>query len=272
MRGKGTKIRQSWTSGENGIPKDSGLEASKKSAYFRKKKTHLQPGLDKINGPQIHPGFGQYRSRSGLRLLAILLLGMLWGACGEGKRDESGPDLLPRAVLKVVSVAEFEDFVAATGYVSDAEKFGWSFVQQDVFSWRVVDGATWRQPDGRQEPASGQLPVTQVSYNDAVAYCDWAGARLPDYDEYWTIVEGDKRTVVTAYNAPISEVDAVNTLGNVWEITATTQGDSARLAGGSLFCSPLTCHGTSKERRLYVDKQTGNIHIGFAVVLEAPIE
>ena len=65
---------------------------------------------------------------------------------------------------------------------------------------------------------------------------------------------------------PISEVDQVNTLGNVWEITSSAIGEGVRLAGGSVFCSPNTCHGTVSDRELYVDKETGNIHIGFAVL------
>ena len=44
--------------------------------------------------------------------------------------------------------------------------------------------------------------------------------------------------------------------------------DQVRLAGGSLFCSRDTCHGTQEDRELYVDKETGNIHIGFSILTE----
>jgi formylglycine-generating enzyme required for sulfatase activity len=67
--------------------------------------------------------------------------------------------------LHVVSYKEFEAFVNATGYVTDAEKYGWSFVQKDVFNFEVVEGANWRKPDGEHTPSSKYLPVTQVSYN-----------------------------------------------------------------------------------------------------------
>ena len=80
------------------------------------------------------------------------------------------------------------------------------------------------------------------------------------------LIKSDKRAIVTNNNKPISTVSEANVLGNVWEITATTVGDSTRLAGGSLFCSVNTCHGTSKDREQFIDKQTGNIHIGFAVI------
>lgn len=168
--------------------------------------------------------------------------------------------------LSVVTYSEFESFVEETGYVTDSEKFGWSIVQKDVFNYNVVEGATWRKPDGLNTPSSSDLPVTQVSYNDALAYCRWAQVELPTYDQYWELARTDTRQIVTNSSAPISSVQKVNLIGNVWEITASERGDDIRLAGGSVFCSPSTCHGTSKERELFIDKQTGNIHIGFAVI------
>jgi len=188
----------------------------------------------------------------------ILLICLLTASCNSN--STSGKQLV------VVTRGEFETFVEETGYVTDAEKFGWSFVQQDVFNFITANGANWRKPDGSNPPVSKNLPVTQVSYNDAIAYCKWSETELPTYDEYWGLIADDQRKVVANYNAPISDVDEVNILGNVWEITATGKGEEIRLAGGSLFCAPNTCHGTSKERELYVDKQTGNIHIGFAVI------
>jgi Sulfatase-modifying factor enzyme 1 len=168
--------------------------------------------------------------------------------------------------LEVVTYGQFHVFVKETGYITDAEKFGWSIVQRDVFNFHKVAGANWRKPDGRNEPESEDLPVTQISYNDAIAYCEWSGSRLPTYDEYWRLIEDDKRKVITDKNGPVTAADKVNILGNVWEITLTENNGNIRLAGGSLFCSPNTCHGTTKERELYVDKQTANIHVGFAVL------
>jgi hypothetical protein len=168
--------------------------------------------------------------------------------------------------LKAVSYAEFEQFVQETGYVTDAEKYGWSIVQVDVFNFKKMDGATWKKPDGIHSVTSKKLPVTQVSYNDAVAYCNWANARLPTYEEYWQLVKRDNRVIVSENLYPISAVDEVNVVGNVWDITASEETEEVRLAGGSLFCSKTTCNGTIEERALYVDKETGNLHIGFAVI------
>lgn len=168
--------------------------------------------------------------------------------------------------LKPVSYSQFEEFVKSTGYITDAEKYGWSIVQINVYDYKTVDSADWRRPDGVNEPLSKDLPVTQVSYNDAIAYCRWAGKRLPSYEDYWELIKNDSRTVVFNNTLPLSNVNSVNVLGNVWDITGPANGDSVRLAGGSLFCSITTCNGTDKDRELYVDKETGNINIGFSVI------
>ena len=193
--------------------------------------------------------------RSNYNLLVIFILSVLTGSCSK-----QGLKLSP------VTYEQFEAFVDATAYVTDAERYGWSIVQVDVYDFKKVDGATWRKPDGFSQPVSKLLPVTQVSFNDAIAYCEWAGKRLPTYKEYWKLIALDTRPVVSDNVLPISEVDQVNTLGNVWEITSSTIGEGVRLAGGSVFCSPNTCYGTVSDRELYVDKETGNIHIGFAVL------
>ena len=183
------------------------------------------------------------------------LLLILFSSCKENK-----------LALKSVSYSEFEQFVNDTKYVTDAEKYGWSIVQTDVYNFKKVNNATWRKPDGINSVNSGKLPVTQVSYNDAIAYCKWSKQRLPNYDEYWEFVKNDKRTVVSENKLPISEIDEVNIVGNVWDITENKNTELVRLAGGSLFCSKNTCHGTIKERELFVDKETGNLHIGFSVI------
>ncbi|MBC8396148.1 MAG: SUMF1/EgtB/PvdO family nonheme iron enzyme [Flavobacteriales bacterium] len=169
--------------------------------------------------------------------------------------------------LKTVSVKEFKEFINATGYITNAEQYGWSFVQQDVYDYKIVNGANWLKPDGINLSADF-LPVTQVSYNDAIEYCKWAGVSLPTYDQYWELVSSDDRLIVSDKMYPISSVESVNIIGNVWDITEPENSNQVRLAGGSLFCSIDTCHGTQEERELYVDKETGNIHIGFSILTE----
>lgn len=170
----------------------------------------------------------------------------------------------PDEVLQTVTVAEFAEFVEATNYVTDAEKYGWSIVQKTIYEYDVVEGTTWRVPDGKRA-AQPNEPVTQVSYHDALAYCNWAGVQMPSYEAYWEAVQGDQRSIIMN-NTQIMEVAGVNVVGNTWDITTSqnVRGE-IRLAGGSYLCAPTTCNGTDPDRSLFVSPDTGNTHISFSV-------
>jgi len=85
-----------------------------------------------------------------------------------------------------VTVTQFRAFVSETGYVTQAERFGNSAVfDLATGRWELRDGADWRHPFGPGfPPAEDDHPVTQVSWNDAVAYAEWAGKRLPTEVEW----------------------------------------------------------------------------------------
>jgi sulfatase modifying factor 1 len=85
-----------------------------------------------------------------------------------------------------VTVAQFQAFVAETGYVTDAERFGSAGVlDQGEGEWVAKPGATWRRPSGpKAAPAIGDHPVTQVSWRDADVFCRSYGARLPTEEEW----------------------------------------------------------------------------------------
>ncbi len=166
--------------------------------------------------------------------------------------------------IQTVTVADFKAFIKTTGYVTDAEKYGWSIIQLNVHHFEVAQNVDWRCPDGQTE-ARDEFAVTQVSYNDAQAYADWAKVSLPDYNQYWELTKNDKRLINE--NAPsILPADQVNIVGNVWDITIPDKQNRIRLAGGSYLCNKSSCNGTSPNRVLYVDKETGNTHISFSVI------
>ncbi len=119
---------------------------------------------------------------------------------GEGPLRKSRISAFEMGATTVTN-AEFEQFVAATGHVTEAERLGWSFVfwaqvpeavgptrgVPEAKWWRWVDGANWRDINGPGTQAKAwhpDHPVVQVSWNDARAYAAWAGGRLPTEAEW----------------------------------------------------------------------------------------
>ncbi|WP_286189882.1 formylglycine-generating enzyme family protein [Labrenzia sp. R4_2] len=138
-------------------------------------------------------------------------------AMGSGKHyREEAPvrqvTLRPYSIQKTeVTNAEFAAFVEATGYVTTAEKdldpADYPDLPPDLLKagsmvfaqpkeavalndinlwWRYVPGAQWRHPRGPESSIEGleNHPVVQVSIEDAKAYADWVGGRLPTEAEW----------------------------------------------------------------------------------------
>ena len=138
--------------------------------------------------------------------------------------------LMSRATITNV---QFAAFVADTGYVTEAEHLGWSFVFHDQVPsyirdtqavpgagwWRKVDGANWQRITGPRCSLVQELPdhpVVHVSWNDAQAYCSWIGGRLPTEAQWEHAARGALGDVRFPWGN-VEPDDVHNLLCNIWQ-------------------------------------------------------
>ncbi len=187
-------------------------------------------------------------------------------ADGEGPVHDVG--LSPFWIdVEAVTNERFAVFVDATGYRTDAERYGWSFVfggfLPDDFPataavaaapwWRQVFGADWQHPEGPHSEvrARHNHPVVHVSWSDAVAYCAWWGARLPTEAEWEHAAGGG------VSGRPFPWGDALEPEGvhrmNVWQGTFPASNSAA---DGYVGTCPVDAYGPN-DFGLY--NMTGNV-------------
>ena len=220
-----------------------------------------------------------------------------------------------------VTNAEFAEFVRATRYISEAERVGSSFVfflQQTELQrhsatqvvanmpwWLHVAHASWQRPEGPGSHVHGRPlhPVVHVSWNDAQAYCAWAGCRLPSEREWeraargglsgkrfawgdalldangvprcnifrgdfpYAPAEGYTPGPVAAASGEPNGFGLLHVCGNVWEWCRDDLPGAWRpLRGGSFLCHESYCSRYRVASRNANARSTSASNIGFRCV------
>jgi len=149
-----------------------------------------------------------------------------------------------------VTNKKFKDFVAATNYVTTAEKpIDWDEIKKDLpantpkpadsilqpgslifnknagkivsmdnyqqwWTWKI--GANWRQPEGPGSFIDGKdnYPVVHVSFADALAYCKWANRRLPTEAEWESAAQGNQTNNIFSWG---NNPEKLNANANTWQ-------------------------------------------------------
>lgn len=153
-------------------------------------------------------------------------------------KDREGP--ATRVTVKdfyidpfTVTNEEFLRFFLDTGYITEAEKFGSSAVFYKLIAdpnerranrklpgsewWLEVPGANWRKPEGKHSDIKDRMdhPVVHVSRNDALAYCKWAGKRLPTEAEWEYAARGGHEQKRFAWGDDLYQDDKIQ--ANIWQ-------------------------------------------------------
>ena len=157
-----------------------------------------------------------------------------WSQDGEGPVREI--TLTPFWIDQTTVTNEaFALFVEKTGYVTDAERIGWSFVFADFVPkaiirkgktrpvagqewWLGTEGANWRKPAGPSTKVKKIMdhPVIHVSWNDANAYAQWIGKRLPTEAEWEYAARGGREQTIFPWGNELLPSDGRHRC-NVWQ-------------------------------------------------------
>ena len=165
--------------------------------------------LPSATPPDVGPGaLGDVTRGRGQHSTKMLALDGGWFRMGadDGPHPEDGEGPVREVFLDsfslaetAVTIADFAEFVTATGYRTVAEQIGNSFVFHSFCNpdaalpapvqapwWRQVPGACWHSPHGPNGALDvhSNHPVTHIARQDAIAYCRWSGTRLPTEAEW----------------------------------------------------------------------------------------
>ena len=272
-------------------PAPASADTGKKVAALKQKAVSCESGIPSrfaAAGPIPVPGGSRDSGVADLRAPGAAVgaahPGMVWVAGGTynmgADNDQASPDEYPKHAVTVagfwmdrteVTNKQFAAFVAATGYVTTAEKKpDWNELKQQlppgtpkpdasllvpaslVFSppdhpvdlndysqwWEWKKGANWRHPHGVGTSIVGKenYPVVHVSWFDAVAYCRWAHKRLPTEAEWEFAARGGLKDSVYPWGNERPGTGSGMVHGNFWEGHFP---DKNKMIDKSYFAAPV---------------------------------
>ena len=236
--------------------------------------------------------------KTGIELIRIPAGPFLYGSVDSDKmaRDNEKPQRtvdLPEYWIGRTPVTndQFARFVRATGHKTTAEREGSGFAWTGS-RWEGVKGADWLHPGGPSTSSSGKgnHPVVQVSWDDAQAFCNWAGLALPVEEQWEKAARGaDGRVWPWGNEPPAAEhcnfnmnikdttpvgkysprgdspYGCADMAGNVWEWTGSwyTEGSTRALRGGAWNGNGQNSRAASRN---YDNPRLRNNYVGIRVV------
>ncbi|SCA58735.1 Sulfatase-modifying factor 1, partial [Chlamydiales bacterium SCGC AB-751-O23] len=107
-----------------------------------------------------------------------------------------------------VSNQQFAHFVKETDYVTEAERGEGAPIWLEG-QWKMLEGISWKNPTGNTLPKDFPAhPVTQITLEDAKAYSEWMGKRLPTEEEWEYAAKGGQINARYPWGDNISKVHA----------------------------------------------------------------
>ena len=176
-----------------------------------------------------------------------------------------------------VSNADYRAFVESTGYRTESELFGWSFVFDKAIApkikkkitqavmgaewWLPVNGSYWREPEGPGTDVfaaannRSNFPAVHISWTDAVKYCEWRnGSRLPTEAEWELAARGGKSTALIFPWGNKLLTNGEEHRANIFQGTFPTDNT---VEDGYEFMAPVDAYGPQNDLGLY--NMVGNV-------------